>query len=160
MRIFVLFFVLGCAKEESRPSFRVDYSHEVRELSESYDHVPWDVENYDISSWDRMDLEQRVEFELLTLPGSFDAEDAIRQVSQRGMRSANMDELLSFGRTYEEEYRGRPLFGLGTLWKSPDFDMHVAYLYSSSAGRNIGLWIWRQELPSDARFLAIRENSD
>jgi len=75
--------------------------------------------------------------ELINFKRNISSEEAIKEMDKKGMRPANLYELLVFA---EKEWNGKDwVVALGSVWRGPYGDRYVPYLY------------WRDE-----RFLSLR----
>jgi hypothetical protein len=81
--------------------------------------------------------------------------EVLAELDSRGLRPANVAELVSFGIDYPDVQREFPIVELGSLWVYPHGRHRVAYLWGDSDVRNLRLyWCDGRWFPT-YRFLAV-----
>lgn len=86
------------------------------------------------------------------------SEDAIKEMTERGLRSATIEELLGLGAAYPDIQRKFPIVAIGSVWQGPDSgDRYVPCLNESASERDLHLsWLdsgWYESW----RFAAVRK---
>lgn len=95
------------------------------------------------------------ELVLVHLDRYAETSEVLAELDSRGLRPANVAELLAFGIAHPDIQREFPIIELGSIWVRPSGSRRVAYLWSRSDRRYLRLdWYDRQWDP-DYRFLAV-----
>lgn len=81
--------------------------------------------------------------------------EVLAELESRGLRPANVAELVSFGIDHPEVQREFPVVELGSIWVGPDGHRYVAYLWSRSDRRYLDLRWYDGQWPPLDRFLAV-----
>src|SRR3990167_9382333 len=95
--------------------------------------------------------------ELLHFDRYITSEEAIKEMESKGMRPANLKELLVFGKEYPEEQRKYPIVALGSVWRSLLGDRSVAVLWGDVSGRHLYLYWFDCGGGAFDRFAGVRQ---
>ncbi|MDP3729825.1 MAG: hypothetical protein Q8R26_03740 [bacterium] len=154
------------SKEGSFPT-KVNYDLSVESLVE---HGRYDWKNRDIIS-DSFRTgrkgEANLSLELVHLNQEITSEEVLKELDKRGLRPAELHELLSFGIKYPEEQRKYPIVALGSVWRNLNGVRGVAGLVGGGGWhgdwrggwRDLALYLddfgsrWRV----NCRFAAVRK---
>ena len=85
-----------------------------------------------------------------------ESDDVLRELDQRGLRPATIEELLAFGAKYPELQRQFPIVALGSVWRRLGY-RHVPYLWGHAFERNLYLFWFESRWRGPFRFLALRK---
>ena len=99
---------------------------------------------------------EEIESQLIHFDRNISSEDAIKELDKMDLRPANLAELLAFGAKYPDEQRKFPIVALGSVWR-PVHARYVAYLWSGSGSRELGLSWFDDDWHANYRFLAVRK---
>lgn len=88
---------------------------------------------------------ENVNVVLLGLDQSMTTEEMLAVFKEKGVRPANIVELLAFGAQYPEVQWECPIVAFGSTWKNRDGDRGVAYLWYNPFGRALLLALIRPE---------------
>ena len=102
--------------------------------------------------------ETTLNLELVHLNQVLTSEEVIKELDKRGLRPAELHELLSFGIQYQEEQRKYPIVAMGSVWQHWSGYRDVAYLFGDGGERGLGLGYFGGRWSEDFRFLAVRES--
>lgn len=86
-----------------------------------------------------------------------ESKEVLRELDKRGLRSAELPELLAFGTAHPEKQREFQIVALASAWRHWYGDRHVAYLASITGERDLNLYWWNFWWSSDFRFAAVRK---
>jgi hypothetical protein len=86
------------------------------------------------------------------------SEDVVKELAKRGLRPANLAELLAYGAAYPEEQRKYPIVALGSVarvfgWRG------VPYLFEVGSERRLSLDWWGGGWGGRYRFLTVRNSA-
>lgn len=95
--------------------------------------------------------------ELVHFDRFISSDDALKELSKRGLRPATMAELLAFGSKYPDLQRQFPIVALGSVWTVRSGCRGVGYLCGGASGRDVGLCWFDGGWGADCRFLAVRK---
>ena len=99
--------------------------------------------------------EVTLSLELVHLNQVLTSEEVLKELDKRGLRPAELHELLSFGAQYPEEQRKYPIVALGSVWQHWHDYRYVPYLRWLGGGRVLSLgWIGRR-WGEGCRFVAV-----
>jgi len=93
--------------------------------------------------------------ELIHLGYDISSDDALKELTKRGLRPATIEELLAFGAKYPDLQRKFPIVGLGSSAHVSGF-RYVPYLHGSVARRVLNLDWYDHGWYDGDRFLAVR----
>jgi hypothetical protein len=95
-------------------------------------------------------------FELVHFNRDISSEDAAAELAKRGLRPADLAELLAFGSAFPEKQRKDSIVGLGSV-AGIDCYRYVAYLDGDVSERYLALYGWGARWGARFRFLAARK---
>lgn len=93
-------------------------------------------------------------FELVHFDRDVSSEDAVAELDKRGLRPADLAELLAFGAVFPEEQRKYPIVELGSV-AEVGCGRYVAYLFRGVSRRDLCLFRWGVIWNAGCRFLAV-----
>lgn len=102
---------------------------------------------------------QTITLEPVHLNQTLTSEEVLKELEKRGLRPAELHELLSFGIQYPNEQRNYPIMALASVWR--DWwrgSQHVAFLNGSGDKRGLYLGWLGGRWYEGCRFLAVRES--
>ena len=141
------------------PSFPVlvDYGQTVEQLIRDgrYDWINDRVTGRNFPSSERGNAQ--VEIFLLNFDRNISSEDAIRKMGERDLRPATLKELLALGSAHPDLQRENPIVALGSIWRSPNGDLRVPFLYRGGSDRSLSLNWFGGVWDPDWRFAAVRK---
>lgn len=85
--------------------------------------------------------------------------DVLAHLDAKGLRPADLWELLALAKKYPNLQTEFPIVGLGSIWRHPDGDAYVPYANWSADGRELYL-SWGDPAghwSEDCRFVAVRK---
>jgi hypothetical protein len=94
-------------------------------------------------------------FELVHFNRNIESDEAVKEMAKRGLRPADLAELLAFGAAFPEEQRKYPIVELGSVARIGG-SRYVACLYRDDSRRSLSLLRWGGSWDADYRFLAVR----
>lgn len=143
------------AKEGISPT-KVNYDLSVESLVAQ---GKYDWKNADINSKHFQTIrkgEATLNLELVHLNQVLTSEEVLKELDKRGLRSAELHELLSFGAQYPEEQRKYPIVALGSVWQSQwSGDRLVPCLWDDGDRRFLCLGWFDGRWYEDVWFLAV-----
>lgn len=98
----------------------------------------------------------RGKVELMHFGKYISSQDAIKKMTERGLKPANIYELLEFGKENPDEQRKYPIVGLGSAWHHPLGYRFVPYLDWGGSGRGLGLQWFGGGWGRNYRFACVR----
>jgi hypothetical protein len=127
-------------------------------VNDSYEGLTWgDWKEPNGETPAKFPSRRKVETEtvLVHLDRYAETSEVLAELDSRGLRPANVAELLAFGVDHPEVQREFPIVELGSIWVGPHGNRYVACLWRYSDQRNLRLdWNGRQWDPR-CRFLAV-----
>lgn len=93
---------------------------------------------------------------LVHLDRNVSSEDAIKELDKRGLRPAELHELLSFGAKYPDEQRKYPVVALGSVWQYL-VGRFVPYLWDDDSKRHLNLHWFSGDWHAHYRFGGVRK---
>lgn len=126
---------------KKRYSIAVDYSKSLAEMIEAgnYDWIHLDIMNKHFPVKGSGKLNLKAEVIRYNRPISLD--DVLRDLDRRGLRPANLPELLVFGEKYHDERHKYPIVELGQHWAYGRY-RYVVYFFGGGSGRILDLRRW------------------
>ena len=101
--------------------------------------------------------EEGVKIELVHFGKNMNTEDVLSELSKKGLRPAELHELLVLGEKHSDLQREFPIVALGSVWQHPYGFRNCADLYRLGSGRYLHLrWIGHR-WDDDCRFAAVRK---
>jgi len=99
---------------------------------------------------------EEIEVVLVHFDRLIGSEKATEELRKRGLRPAELPELLAVGEQYSEKQRDFPIVALGPVWRVPDGDLSVPCLRRLEGERDLDLgWFGGDWFPG-CRFAAVR----
>ncbi len=83
------------------------------------------------------------------------SEDVLRELNEKGLRAAELPELLAFGAKYPDAAREFPMVALGSVSKESTDIRHVPYLSKDAGGNGIGLLPFGSRWRPACRFATV-----
>lgn len=99
----------------------------------------------------------RVLVELLHLDRNASAEEVLAEMEARGLRPADLHELLAEGEKYPEIQREFPVVALGSAWRGSGGDRRVPYIRRDGSRRLLGLGWTESAWDGHCRFAVVRK---
>ena len=101
--------------------------------------------------------EEGVKIELVHFGKNMNTEDVLSELSKKGLRPAELHDLLVLGEKHSDLQREFPIIALGSVWQAPDGNRRVPYLYGHGSERSLDLsWVGSRWIGS-CRFAAVRK---
>jgi hypothetical protein len=98
-----------------------------------------------------------LEVTLIEANGWSDYDEAMHEITRRGLRPATLDELCVYATQPDDRFRLLRIIALGSIWVVPDGDRAVPMLDQDGSERWIGVsWLSQNWRPS-YHFLAVRD---
>lgn len=143
----------------TRPAYNivVDYNRSLADMIKAgkYDRVDSGINT------EHFPLKGKGKHELTAILFLFDryieSDDAIVEMDKQGYRPATIEELLALGEKYPKLPKEFPIIALGSVWRNPDGDRSVPYLYWLILERNLNLGWFDDRWNASCRFLALRK---
>lgn len=95
--------------------------------------------------------------ELVHLDRAVSSEEAIKELDKRGLRPAELHELLAFGAKYPDEQKKYPIVALGSLWWPWDGVRSVPSLWSGDGKRSLSPPHFDNDWSASSRFAGVRK---
>jgi hypothetical protein len=138
-------------------SLTIDYTKSVEQMlaDGGYDYKNPDITSHHFrheATGKVVVVAQLVHFDRFT-----STDDALKELSKRGLRPATMAELLAFGSKYPDVQRQFPVVALGSVWANRSGDRYVGSLSGDASGRYVGRDWFGGGWHSRCRFLAVRK---
>jgi len=99
--------------------------------------------------------DEEVAIELVHIGHAVSSEDAIKELKMRGLRPANVAEILAFGTAYPDVQPKCPVISLGQGWHNPG-DYGVVYLSGSGAKWRVDLSWFENDWSRLCCFAGVR----
>jgi len=145
------------SQRENTYTVTVDYGRTVEEMVEvgQYD---WSNDNITSRNFPLPSEkgEENVEVEIIYFDRSISSEDAVAEMTKRGLRPATLAELLALGEQYPELQREAPIVALGSVWQDRGGDRGVPCLDGFGRERYLALDVWGGDWRGVWRFAAVR----
>ena len=100
--------------------------------------------------------EANLVLELVHFNKALTSEEVLKELDKRGLRPAELHELLAFGEKYPDIQRQLPVIALGSVWQYWDGDRYVPYLRDGGE-RDLDLYWIDYGWGEDCRFAAVRK---
>lgn len=135
----------------------VNYKMSLRDMVKAGD---YDWPNADINAKNFPTMgsgKKKVGLQLIHLNEVFSSKDALVQIEDKGLRPANLAELLAFGAKYPEVQRNFPIIAFGSSHIDSDGVCYVPYLRRGKSKRRLSLRWLDRDWHKYCRFLAVRK---
>ena len=97
------------------------------------------------------------EIELVHFNRVVSTKEALAELDKRGLRPAELHELLALGAEHPKLQREFPIIGLGSVWRSSSGGRGCPYLLGSGSKRGLGLRWVEDGWGGSCRFAAVRK---
>ncbi len=87
------------------------------------------------------------------------SEEVLKELDKKGLRPAELHELLTFGEKYPDIQRQFPVIALGSLLRGWGGDRGVPYLYRFGGERGLDLYYFDNRWIEFCRFAAVRKSA-
>lgn len=138
-------------------SVTVDYNMTVEEMVAAgcYDRKNWDIDSKNFKVEGRGRIE--VDLELVHFGRVMSSDEVLKELYQKGLRPAKLEELLAFGAKYPDEQRKYPVVALGSVWRLWNGDRRIPSLGGNAGSRGLDLIRLDGVWDVFCRFAAVRK---